>query len=189
MIQKKIFIISIFSVLFAWNICSQEKDITKTPEGEWCQDIIGNSDYFLDISNYEIKYIEKKTDKYIRLGYRLISGETPKIELLTYEEKDPLKLNEIDADIYKYLMDVSLTIPFTRKDKDHMSFFIKVKDKKGNYQAEEIKLITRTKKEQNLNIAKGVGTAAAVVGALLLADYIADEIEMKNIADDCLKNR
>ena len=181
--NKKRFCFSLLLVILIFSKAfSQEQTSDNSPKGKWAKSF-GNSEYFLEIDNSVIKYINKKTEKYIRFSYRI---EDSKIIFTGYGDTDPLPFNEINEDLYYHLTKVSGVIEFKRKN-DNMSLFIQNHKNKPD----EIKLITIEKKEENIKNAKtagkALGTLAAAVLAYEAADYVIDRTTMQSIADDCLK--
>lgn len=183
--KKRFCFTLLLTILIFTKAFAQEQTSDKSPVGKWAKNI-GTSEYFLEIDDSVIKYINKKSEKYIRLPYHI---EGSSIVITSYYNSDPLKFNEINEDLFYHLNKISHDIEFSRK-KDNMSFFIT--NHKGK--PDELKFTLLSHKEKtigNLKTAgKVVGTVAAVGAALLTADAIDDastKSEMQSIADDCLK--
>ncbi len=201
---KKIIFIALLSLILVSICFSQNQISNNNPVGEWCQDKIGNSEFFFDITESEIKYIEKKTEKYRLWNYQLkMYEDCSLIQLDNFDGIGTLALNEINKDLYYYLTKVAPelalkwvstrnpVIPFQRKDNDYMSLVILVKGKKGELEAKEMKLVTRAKKQATIDAWKTAGevavAATAVYGAYKAYDYISGNADMNDIAKDCLK--
>ena len=184
--SKKCILIVLFSIFLFTNAFTQTQKEQNSPVGTWAKNF-GTSEYFLEINDTEIKYINKKSEKYIRFSYQLEESKDPsEIIVKTYSKSDTLKLNEINEDLYYHLTKVSPAIPFKR-DGDDMSIFLQ--NKKGKLQ--EMKLTLRSKKDETINTAKTLGTivGAAVATYLIVetADHFIDKATMQSIADDCLE--
>ena len=185
--NRKHFFIALFLLVTLTRIFSQT--VENTPVGEWCQDKIWNSEFFLDISDSEIKYIEKKSEKFIRFTYHL--DESSQIVIDGYYPNDPLNYQDMNRELY-YNLSISKKspIPFTRKG-DKMSFSLVTQKGKRT----ELKLITREKRQETIDGWKSVGKTALGIGIGVAAgyvaykawDYITGEKDMQDIADDCLE--
>ena len=180
-------IICILSLAFLLTACifAQEKEITDTPVGEWCDNYFTPSNFFLDINNYEIKYTQKKTDKSIMFSYKLVNTDEGNFITFSNYYEDSLQLNEIDKDLFYHLTNVSPDIRFTRKDNTMTFFLVNQKGKQ-----KQLTLYTLESKQALIDAGKKLGKdfveGAAGYAAYKAADYLSGKIEMKDIADECL---
>ncbi len=162
--MKKVFII--FSFLFISLTAAFAQ--TDSPVGNWAKDKIGNSDYFLEIDATTIKYVDKKTEKYVIWNYYLSENF---IVFGTILDKTT---NTINSELYKPLY----------KDKNPRIKFERSKDKMIIYFTEKgVKFITKEAKEKN---AETAGAIAALATALIIkeaTDTVASEDEVKALAD------
>lgn len=162
--MKKVFII--FSFLFI-GLCSAFAQ-SNSPVGNWAKDKIGNSDYFLEIDATTIKYIDKKTEKYVIWDYYLSDN------FMVFGRIVENTTNQINSELYKPLYE----------DKNSWIRFERSKDKMTIYFTEKgVKFITKEAKEKN---AETAGAIAALATALIIkeaTDTVASENEVKSLAD------
>ena len=180
--RKNIFIVALV-LLFVPSLFAQTDS---TPVGEWCENKVGNSEFFLDISDSEIKYIEKKSEDFIIFNYHVEGDTQPKIVIDSFRKDSTLEFDKINKELFTHLTKISTTIPYTR-DGDKMILLLKTEKGKEH----KIKLVTREKKQA---YADGLKTAGAVGLALIVGvaayeawDYIKGKADMQDIADECLK--
>lgn len=170
--MKKLCIFVNLLFLFITGLFAQNN----SPVGNWAKDKIGNSDYFLEIDEYSIKYIDKKTENYISWSYYTWGDEIIFNEILSKNT------NTLNNELYE---------PLYKNQKNRIKF-----SRNGNkmtlYLTDEgVNFITKEAKDKQLADAKktvkGVLGALGAVGAVALAyeatDTVASKSEVKNLAD------
>lgn len=141
-----------------------------TPVGDWAQDRIGNSDYYLEIDDSTIKYVDRKTEDYMIWHY------TTKGDYIYFGNIVSPPTGDFFPDLYN-----NKKIQFTRTG-DKMIFYLA---------DDKVKFITKESKDSKFKIATAIGGAALGLGALLLSnemtDTVATESEVNSLADKVYK--
>ena len=170
--MKKLCIFVNLLFLFITGLFAQNN----TPVGNWAKDKIGNSDYFLEITENNIKYVDKKTEGYIKWYYTYTDNE------ICFREITSQSIDTLNYELYKPLYEDNKRIIRFSRNGDKMTLYL---NDKG------VKFITKEAKEKQIANAKKAGEGllglAAIVGTAALAyeatDTVASESEVKALAD------
>lgn len=143
-----------------------------SPVGKWSKDKIGSSDYYLEITDSEIKYIDKKTEGYITWNYSLSDDSICFGDIIDSSTKT---LNhELYTPLYK---NNNKTVKFSRKDS---KMTLTLADT-------EVKFILTETKHKIGKVAAGIGTVAAVVATAAIVNEVTDTVasshEVNSLAD------
>ena len=164
--MKKVFSIPGILLFFTVAVFAQNNP----PKGNWAKDIIGTSDYFLEIDDYTIKYVENKTNNYITWQYSLSDDG----DYIIFGDIIEHSATTLKSEIYKPLYeDYIRSIKFERSGNKMTIYF----NDKG------VKFITKEAKSEAADAALGLG---ALIGGLIIkeaTDTVATEQEVKTLAD------
>ncbi len=174
--MKKLCIFVNLLFLFITGLFAQNN----TPVGNWAKNKIGNSDYFLEITENNIKYVDKKTEGYIKWYYTYTDNE------ICFREITSQSIDTLNRELYKPLYEDNKRIIRFSRNGDKMTLYLN---------DEGINFITKEAKDKQIASAKKVGKgivgALAVAGAAVLAyeatDTVASESEVKALADKVYK--
>ena len=158
--------------------------------GKWAKDS-GFSDFFLEIDNSEILYIDKSSEKTVRFSYHLQQGNYGtdlEIKIDGYFNDNTLELSKLYSDFSRSVNFAQIPFKF-EKDVLHL-YLINKKNEWSEY-----KMIPFEKKDATVSKWKNIGKKALEGGvevtkvaiAADLVDDSLDNVKMQSIADKCLK--
>ena len=189
--NKKYFSIVVLSIMLSTAIFSQT-NTNKAIKGKWAKKS-GFTEFFLEISDYEIKYIEKSSDKFIRYPYKLDAGQygtSYEFNILEPYKDHTLDLDKLNKDFTRTLTTTNNIIPIKLENDELTLFFL---NKKNKWEAYE--MIPFEKKEEIVNnrwstFDKVLGYAekgAEIAVTVDAVDDTYDNAQMQSIANKCLK--